>query len=493
MFMLAIFNIILKIERLSFHQRNFFLKQNFTFQIVFQEKFSISDQTFSCAAIKMANILQNRAVFEITEKLYLNVELADVNFIIKNTNKKDQRIPANKAILAVRSAVFKSMFFGPLKNEGDIEIVDGDADAFKEFLQFFYLSKVTISMENLWEVVRLIDMYDIIDHVRSSGPTFEGKLTLENVCWTYQLAIYLKHERLMKTCESKIRSRIKKVFASDTFKRIDRETLKHILELSDLECDEVDVFNACLSWAKLASIEFGLDENKAQNLRLILGDCLESIRYSEMEIEEFNTIAEMHKSLFTQDEILDIRLMLTTTDYEPKIFSANPRRYKWNTHKVLECRWKPNFRTQLLEDPEIILFSSNYLALLGEIRGPGTRYDCFVNVLITAYDNLHSKDSAKKLYEGEFQAFCEYSLEINLPQPIVIKPRILYEIRLNLIDPYQKLFPNWKSARQVEKMHIKVDNDLKIDFHRRETMDCNGSGSASVSCLCFNRIYTDIY
>lgn len=443
----------------------------------------------------MANILQNRGVFEITEQLYMNTELADVNFLIRNSNNvKGERIPANKAILAVRSTVFKSMFFGPLKNEGDIEVEDGDPDAFKEFLQFFYLSKVTIKMENLWEVVRLIDMYDIIDHVRFNGPTFEGKLTLENVCWTYQLAIYLKHERLMKTCESKIRSRIKRVFASDSFKRIDRETLRHILELSDLECDEVDVFNGCLTWAKLACIEFGLDENKVKNLRFILGSCLESIRFSEMEIAQFNTIADIHKGLFTQDEILDIRLMLTTKDYEPKLFSANPRRYKWNKHKVLECRWKPNFRTQLLEEPEIILFSSNYLALLGEIRGPGTRYDCFVNVLITAYDDLHSKDSAKKLYEGEFQAFCDYSLEINLPQPIVIKPSILYEIRLNIIDPYQKSFPNWKSARQVGKMHVKLDNDLKIEFHQRDTADqFDGSGAASVSCLCFNRIYTDIY
>lgn len=62
----------------------------------------------------MANILQNRAVFEITEKLYLNAELADVNFIIKN-NGINQRIPANKAILAVRSSglnyMLKCVFF----------------------------------------------------------------------------------------------------------------------------------------------------------------------------------------------------------------------------------------------------------------------------------------------------------------------------------------------------------------------------------------------
>lgn len=441
----------------------------------------------------MANVLLNKAVVETTEKLYLNAELADVHFVFK-IDENVQRIPANKAILAIRSKVFRSMFFGLLKNEGDIEMIEGDAEAFKEFLQFFYLRKVTISLENLWEVVRLIDMYDMIDYVKTNGPTFEGKLTLDNVCWTYQLAVYLNHEKLIKSCENKIRSRIKRMFALDSFQRIDREILKRILELSDLECDEVEVFNGCLIWAKSACREIDLDESKAENLKILLGDCLASIRFSEMEIKEFNALCEVNKGLFTPDELLDIRLMLTVNDYEPKLFSQNPRRYKWNKDKVLECRWKPNLRSQLFEDPEIILFSSNCLILLGEIQGPGTRYDCFINVVITAYDQFYSKDSAKQLYEGEFQAFCEYPLEIHLPQPIVIKPNILYEIRLNIIDSYEKTCPNWDAARQVEQFQVELENGLKIDFnHRNWHLNYEHADDASVSCLCFNRIYTDIY
>lgn len=441
----------------------------------------------------MANVLLNKAVVETTEKLYLNAELADVHFVFKIANEV-QRIPANKAILAIRSKVFRSMFFGLLKNEGDIEMIEGDAEAFKEFLKFFYLRKVTINLENLWEVVRLIDMYDMTDYVKSNGPTFDGKLTLDNVCWTYQLAVYLNHEKLIKSCENKIRSRIKRVFALDSFQRIDREILKRILELSDLECDEVEVFNGCLTWAKSTCRELDLDENKAENLKTLLGDCLASIRFSEMEIKEFNALSEVNKGLFTADELLDIRLMLTVKDYEPKLFSQNPRRYKWNKDKVLECRWKPNLRSQLFEDPEIILFSSNCLILLGEIHGPGTRFDCFINVVITAYDQFYSKNTAKQLYEGEFQAFCEYPLEIYLPQPIVIKSDVLYEIRLNIIDPYEKKCPNWNAARQVEQLQVEVENGLKIDFnHKNWHLNHEHANAASVSCLCFNRIYTDIY
>lgn len=442
----------------------------------------------------MSNVLLNKVVCETTEKLYLNGELADVHFVFKTVDNV-QRIPANKAILAVRSPVFSRMFFGMLKEVGNIEIVDTDADAFKEFLQFFYLSKVTLSMENLCEVIRLADMYDIIDYVRSSGPTFDGKLTIDNICWAYQLAIYLKHEKLIKMCEKKIRCRPKKIFASEGFKRIDRETLKRMLELSDLECDEMDVFNASLAWAKSACREFGLNENRMQNVKVLLDDCLESIRFSEMQIGEFDRLTELHNGLFTPEEIIDIKLMLTEKEYEPKIFNQNPRRYRWNKEKALECRWKPNFRdVHLLEEPEIISFISNYPALLGEIHGPGTRYDCFVNVTIMELGNFHSKDSPKMLYEGEFQAFCDYPLQIDLPQPVVIKPQTLYEVRLNIIDPYDEIHPNWNVALQTGNFQVELDKGLKIDFYQRDELLNNPTlRGASVSCFCFNRIHTDIY
>lgn len=442
----------------------------------------------------MSNVLLNKVVCETTEKLYLNSELADVYFIFKTIDNV-QKIPANRAILAVQSSVFNRMFFGMLKEMGNIEIVHTNADAFKEFLQFFYLSKVTLSMENLWEVIRLADMYDIMDYVRNSGPIFDGKLTVDNICWAYQLAIYLKHEKLIKMCEKKIRCRPKKIFASECFKRIDRETLKRMLELSDLECDEMDVFNASLTWAKSACKEFELNENRMQNVKMLLGDCLESIRFSEMQIEEFDALTESHKGLFTPDEIIDIKLMLTVKEYEPKIFNQHPRRYRWKKEKVLECRWKPHFGdVHLLEEPEVISFTSNCAALLGEIHGPGTRSDCFVNVTITEHGNSHLNDSPKILYEGEFQAFCDYPLQIDLPQPVIIKPQNLYEIRLNTIDPYDEIHPNWKLALQTNNFQVELDKGHKIDFHQRdEIIDSPNSRCVSVSCLCFNRIHTDIY
>lgn len=135
---------------------------------------------------------------------------ADINW-----NNNVPKIPANKAILAALSPVFRNMFFGASKEVDDVKIIDADVESFKEFLQFFYLNEVTISMENIETIIRLANEYDIIEYVKSC--TFPcGELTLDNICLSYRLALYLKDESLMKLCDAEI-------------SKCDKDTLKTIL------------------------------------------------------------------------------------------------------------------------------------------------------------------------------------------------------------------------------------------------------------------------
>src|SRR3978361_326675 len=96
----------------------------------------------------MTNLLKNSAASEVIAKMYLNEDLADVHFEF-NVDDDVQKVPANKSVLAALSPVFYTMFFGSMKEGSVVKIADADADSFKEFLQFFYLGEVTLSMENL--------------------------------------------------------------------------------------------------------------------------------------------------------------------------------------------------------------------------------------------------------------------------------------------------------------------------------------------------------
>ncbi|XP_055306655.1 BTB/POZ domain-containing protein 6-B-like [Sitodiplosis mosellana] len=271
----------------------------------------------------MASVLKNTAALEACQTLYLNEEFADVRFVF-NVDDKSVKVPANKVILSVLSPVFKAMFFGSLKEGNEVPIEDADPDAFEEFLQLFYLGEVTLTMENIETVVRLADKYDVLEHVNACAVLLKSQLTLDNMCFGYQLALTLKNEELIKFCEGKITNLPKEVFASDAFKRCDKDTLERILELNFM-CKEIDIFDACLTWAKHACEQNDLNATQSVNLRSKLGDFLKLIRFGAMTNEEFGKKYMLHKGLFTLEELEDIMLSLSVKEYEPKIFNQISR------------------------------------------------------------------------------------------------------------------------------------------------------------------------
>lgn len=122
----------------------------------------------------------------------------------------------------------QSNIFGSLKEKGDVEIVDATIDEFTEFMKFFYLSDATLLLKNIASGVRLADKYDAMDCV----------LTPENICWGYEMDIYLKNELLINVCEQKISANPKEVFATGSFKCCSKDTLEHILDLP-MAADEI--------------------------------------------------------------------------------------------------------------------------------------------------------------------------------------------------------------------------------------------------------------
>ncbi|XP_055319526.1 BTB/POZ domain-containing protein 2-like [Sitodiplosis mosellana] len=438
----------------------------------------------------MTNALYNSASTEVTKKLYLNEEFCDIYFEF-NIDDAIQKIPANKAVLAVLSPVFRAMFFGSVKEEGDVRIVDADIIAFKEFLQFFYLSEVKLTMENIETVARLADKYDILDCVNACATFLEGQLTLDNVCWAYQLAMLVKNEALIEFCENRICETPKDVFASDEFLRCDKETLEHILELN-LTCSEAEIFNACRMWAEHSCKQNDLNENDSEHLKAQLGNCLQSIRFNEMKVDEFTALYVNYNGLFTSDEFEDIMLSLTVKEYKAKIFKRQPRRYIWNRDRVVYCkrRCMSGSQQRSIQMPERITFTSNYPLLLGEICTFSTssgsyNYDMYNNTVLVSILELsnhtfHSNSSKKLLYEDTAKSWNNSQLNFLLPQPILIRPQILYEIRLEL-----SCYGSFSSS--TLKPTVEMENGLIIHFHRNPSLDYDNSSCSWVSQLGFNR------
>lgn len=191
-------------------------------------------------------------------KLYLQEESADVHFVFL-TNGEEKKLPAHKYILAIGSPVFQSMFYGHLKEEGDVKIADATVDAFAEFLQFFYLADVTLTTENAPEVMNLVNKYGAVDCFPACERFLMKNITMDSVCGALELAALYDRTEFRQSLLKIIINKPNELFALNTFKKCSPEILASILECENLNCKEKFVFDACIAWSENACLKKNLD------------------------------------------------------------------------------------------------------------------------------------------------------------------------------------------------------------------------------------------
>lgn len=185
------------------------------------------------SAIKMSSKPNDYANLSMSEKLQkILVEgTKDVKFIFElnddnNTNNGPSAskyarysvdsgnvvvILAHKKMLAASSPVFNAMFNGALKESGDIKITDVSPDAFREFLRIFYNDRVELTTENLDEVMKLIDKYDVDAGWTVVETFFEESLPDVDMLWGLHLAVKFRRDNLIAHCRNTIKQNIPKL------------------------------------------------------------------------------------------------------------------------------------------------------------------------------------------------------------------------------------------------------------------------------------------
>ncbi len=432
----------------------------------------------------MANKLLNKFVSKSFSDLYLQSDFADVHFEF-TIGDRTVKLPAHKSISAVASNVFRAMFFGPMK-EGDIVKMDAtDPSTFKEFLQFFYLPEVELTVDNIEEVARLADKYDMLNCVNTCAEFIESGLTDETMIWGYQLAISLDNQKLKRFCETEIEMLTYDTFKSEMFMRCDKVVVENILKLDSLHCREIHLFKACVEWAKLCCGRDGLDGSISENVRKQLGECLTLIRFASMSNEEIGLIMLNHAELFSRDELRDLLCMKTVKNFKSNVFKETKRTIKWNSSKVLTCDLLQEAHSSLfyIESRESTWFSTNVPVLLNEISCTKIYYNDFHFVISVVEYNDFTFVMNQETTVLSTEAWDNNTTgpSIVLTQPIVIHPNKLYEIRMEALgvikSPYHYL--KWKSE-------VNLDSEVIIKVHQHPSDSNKQRGFASI--LYFNRI-----
>lgn len=144
----------------------------------------------------------------------------------------------------------------------------------------------------------------------------------------------------MKLCEEEISVYTGKILRSNTFLDFQYEIIQNLLQCDVLACDEKDVFDASIAWAKRACERNNQDPSKPENLRAQLKDAIYQIRFNTMTKEQIADCINSYPQLFSADELAEIICMNgQKTEYQPKQFNWTVRNLNIQRRKnrILEC------------------------------------------------------------------------------------------------------------------------------------------------------------
>lgn len=424
--------------------------------------------------------MENKVAVQAVQNLYLQPEMADVNFVFTSSDNTIVKLPAHKIVLSATSEAFGSMFYGNLKEQNEIQIHDADVNAFREFLQFFYLPSVVLSMNNIAMVVYLVSKYIMFECLNTCSSFLQCQINEDNVIWVYQLAISFNVDTLKDACAKYIQVLPSELFKSDEFLESSKDVLEHILDMDRLACSELELFNACIAWAKTACRQKDLDECNPQNLRNELGSCFYSIRFRKISLKEITMILAdgLCKNLFSRDDLADILRIKSDEEVVLDFFTNRNRvtpTFYFDDNKLMECVCGTSGQYQLIEqDMESLYFSSDTPLLFGEIGHSHMTY--LTHGISNSYIPIKIVEYAEQSFEAGVETKDLLSITLTFISntnstflfvggPILIHPKRMYEIRFDTSSIRNSHHGYYRMLLNAE---YKVESGATITFHRIE-------------------------
>lgn len=223
----------------------------------------------------------------------------------------------------------------------------------------------------------LLDEYQMFECLEVCGRFMQQHLTVEDICWAYNWAIYYNIDGLKRFCEQKISLCSEAVFKTTGFLTCDYNIFERIVKLDTLACFEISVLDACLHWARTACARDGVDATQTENIRKYLKDTIYSIRFSSIGGKELIKVINMYPKLFSDPEDYEeiFRLTCGEKDLKTDRFRISPRSvnlFLWDPTQMLGCNLGTDLLQQNAQSPLLLsqstIFTSNEPLLLGGIK-----------------------------------------------------------------------------------------------------------------------------
>lgn len=423
--------------------------------------------------VNILKTIRNHQVPESLCKLYLNDDMADVFFVFTNTGEADdvKRLTAHRLILAAASPVFHQMFYGDLPEGEDVIISDCSFEAFTEFLQYFYCSEVTLSSDNVFEVIQMAHKYDLNDCVNMCIDFLIEYISVETVFLTLHIALLYEVKELINICERMICDDAKSVFAAETFPYCSTMVLKRILSMPGIDCSESELLDAAMLWAKQACFTESDETPSIERCKAKLDECFKLIRFDTMTPTEFSSCLFRYPGMFKADALEQRIISISTNGL---LNTSQPRKkHHFNGEGFIVCSRIAARRSfiHVLDKKQVVRFSvSSNIILHGIQIAKPTRVPDFPyknrvsrvgHLLRVGQENLLQNSRAQGIEIDLLQ-----ENRIMFRQPIPIDADKIYKIVL-VLNTESVHF----SAIELKKDPINIGRSIQFNF--KQDPDCS--------------------
>lgn len=250
--------------------------------------------------------------------LYGDIETADIFFTFANS--PDTKIPAHKCILAVKSSVFKQLFYCSSKEcPSTIRIDDVSPKSFTIFLDLFYQRKLRLDLLTIIDVIHLSNTYKVIEwkeicgkflNEQSNSMAEFGQIVSNVFFSTIESAFCSNQPDVQTFWEKLIRRHISDIIHNEQFLLCSRNVLNIVIGCcANNECDNEanvrkELFERCIAWAERKCS--GNGKGGAKSLRNKLGSSFDLISFGSMTTSDFIYVLSKHANMFSVNEIQQI-------------------------------------------------------------------------------------------------------------------------------------------------------------------------------------------
>lgn len=184
------------------------------------------------------------------------------------------------------------MFYMGFKesNSPEIKIPNISAKTFIELLRYIYTGSVTITVDNVMQLLPAADEFGLHDLRLSCFELLVKAVNKDTVC-TMMIAAQrgdydFNAERLITKCISFVEKHTTDVFQSEAFVQFDERVIIEMFQSNKLSIDEIDVFKAAIRWGKARQKETG------KPLKEILKNIIPHIRFPLISASELLKIVK---------------------------------------------------------------------------------------------------------------------------------------------------------------------------------------------------------